>query len=90
MRGVPKIKFWLAVCIAILKPKTHIVVLNKHSKQTETVIHFKNGSSINILNGQSKRGNRALLYPLYNPDGTADHVIDKETLEEVLKHYARE
>lgn len=50
----------------------------EHSKQTETVVHFKNGSSINILNEQSKRGNRALLYPLYNSDETAVGISTKQ------------
>lgn len=58
----------------------------------DTIIHFKNGSSITLLPEQVKalRGNRAKIFQLYNNNDTADYRFDDETLDEVLVPFCKE
>lgn len=69
----------------ITKKNTHALLISEKNKK-DTVINFKNGSSITLLPkiGDSVRGKRAMLYPLYNNDGTVDYYFDKKKFDEVF------
>lgn len=85
--GKADIGFLLAVCKAIFFPNTKVIVASSESSHQKTIT-FWNGSSINIMPSTgTKRGKRALLQPLYNPDGTTDHYINQEILDDILKQF---
>lgn len=55
------------------------------------MIHFKNGSVIEIIeSNDNMRGKRALIQPFQDADGTVDYCFNHELLDEVLAPFKKE